>query len=222
VANLILYNSIYGQTQAAARGKMNRSIANTDISDIDNVLYIEPIETTSDTELQLSLKMKNTAQIRGFQVDMYLPEGVTAVKNNNGRIVAGLNAARLPDGSAHTLTVSERPDGAIRLLCGSQYDETFTGNDGEIATLTINVANDVEAGNYPLTLAYVKLTETDIKQSYLTGEVASSFMVLGEPNGITSAINTNETDDYYDLQGRRVTPVKKGIYIRNGQKVIMK
>ena len=222
VANLILYNSIYGPTANASRGRMNRSIANTDISTIDNVLYFEPIETTSGTEMQLSLKMKNTAQIRGFQVDVYLPEGVTAVKNNNGRIVAGLNAARLPDGSAHTLTVSERPDGAIRLLCGSQYDETFTGNDGEIATLTINVGEDVEAGNYPLTLAYVKLTETDIKQSYLTSEVASSFAVLGEPNGITSARYANETDDYYDLQGRRVTPVKKGIYIRNGQKVIVK
>jgi len=222
VANIIMTGSPNGQAQAASRGRMNRSIANTDISTIDNVLYIEPLETTSDTEMQLSLKMKNTAAIRGFQVDVYLPEGVTAVKNNNGRIVAGLNPARLPDGSAHTLTVSERPDGAIRLLCGSQYDETFTGTEGEIATLTINVANDVEAGNYPLTLAYVKLTETDIKQSYLTGEVASSFMVLGEPNGITSARYANEADDYYDLQGRRVTPVKKGIYIRNGQKVIVK
>ena len=29
-------------------------------------------------------------------------------------------------------------------------------------------------------------------------------------------------DAYYDLQGRKVTPVKKGLYIHNGKKVIVK
>ena len=35
--------------------------------------------------------------------------------------------------------------------------------------------------------------------------------------------NGSATNDaYYDLQGRKVTPVKKGIYIKNGKKVIVK
>ena len=164
----------------------------TDLSAIDNVIYMEPLEVTKGTEVVVPLQMKNTAQIRGFQVDVYLPEGMTAVKNNNGRIVAALNAARLPDGSAHTLTVSERPDGAIRLLCGSQYDETFTGNDGEIATLTINVGADVEAGNYPLTLGYVKLTETNINNYYLTDEVVTTMTVTEN--------NTPPTIDVTDIK----------------------
>ncbi len=31
-----------------------------------------------------------------------------------------------------------------------------------------------------------------------------------------------ETDDFYDLQGRKVTPTRKGLYIKNGKKVVIK
>jgi CRISPR/Cas system-associated protein endoribonuclease Cas2 len=194
VANLILYNNIFGQTASAARGLRK---ANTDISGNDNVIYIEPLQTPSNTQLQLSLKMKNTAAIRGFQTDVYLPEGVTAVKNSNGRYLASLTASRLPEGSAHTLTVSEQPDGAIRLLCGSQYDETFTGSDGEIATLTISVSGDMNPGDYPIVLRYVKLTETNISNYYLTDEVETTMNVTGPSDGrVTFDENATALPDY--------------------------
>lgn len=172
----------------------------TDLSAIDNVIYMEPLEVTKGTEVVVPLQMKNTAQIRGFQFDLYLPAGVTVAKGSNGRYVASLSSGRLPDGSAHTLTVSERPDGAIRLLCGSQYDETFTGNDGEIATLTINVGENVEAGVYPLRLGYVKLTETNISNYYLTDEVVTTMTVAEN--------NTPPTIDVTDI-----TQLDNAIYI---------
>ena len=93
--------------------------------------------------MTLSLKMKNTTAIRGFQFDLYLPEGVTVAKSAKGKILGALSADRLPDEDEHTLTFNEHPDGAIRFLCNSQYDETFTGNDGEIATLQVIIGQDV-------------------------------------------------------------------------------
>ena len=180
IANLILYNSVYGNTNANASRRTQRQ-AVTDVSLIDNVVYLEPFEAKPGGEVQLKLKMKNTAQIRGFQFDLYLPEGITAKKDGNERIVCTLNDGRRPDGDQHTLTLSERPDGAIRFLCGSQYDETFTGSDGEIATLTVSVADDMAEADYPVYLRHVKLTETDISKYYLTEEIETTAMVMNNP-----------------------------------------
>jgi len=55
----------------------------TDLSAYDNVIYVAPQTVTAseaETTITLSICMKNTAAIRGFQFDMYLPDGVTAKK----------------------------------------------------------------------------------------------------------------------------------------------
>ena len=76
------------------------------------------------TETALSIKMKNKAEIRGFQFDLTQPEGVMAAKGSNGRIQAKLTADRLPEEDEHTLMVTEQADGTLRFLCGSEYMET--------------------------------------------------------------------------------------------------
>ena len=156
--------------------------ANTDISGIDNVIYISPFSVAQGTQVNLSFKMKNTASIRGFQFDLYLPDGMTVVKSSKGRIQGALTEARLPEEDEHDLTFSEQADGAIRFLCSSQYDETFTGNDGEIASLTVSVAADMPLGNHPILLKTMKLTETDISRFYETEQVESTVTVIAAQN----------------------------------------
>lgn len=157
--------------------------ANTDISSLNNVIYIEPFTTTQGAQVQMSIKMKNTVAIRGFQFDLYLPDGVTAAKTSKGKFIASLTANRLPEDDEHTLTLSEQSDGSIRFLCGSLYDETFTGTDGEIATLTINIGAGMANGNHPIYLKKMKLTETDISNYYET-ELIETCLILG-PAGYT-------------------------------------
>lgn len=43
-----------------------------------------------------------------------------------------------------------------------------------------------------------------------------------ETTGIKYNVNDNENDNYYDLQGRRVEHPKKGLYIKNNKKVVVK
>lgn len=156
---------------------------NTDISTLNNVIYIEPFTATQGTQVQMSIKMKNTVDIRGFQFDLYLPDGVTAAKTSKGKFIASLTADRLPVDDEHTLTLSEQSDGAIRFLCGSLYDETFTGTDGEIAKLTINIGAEMANGNHPIYLKNMKLTETNISNYYET-ELIETCLILG-PAGYT-------------------------------------
>ena len=191
IANIIHTGSIYGNNNASARMLSPRK-ANTDLNTYDNVMYISPFTASAGTQTTLSIKMKNTAEIRGFQFDLYLPEGMTVVKSNKGRIQGALSAGRLPDEDEHELTFSEQADGAIRFLCSSQYDETFTGNDGEIATLQVDIANSMADGDYPILLKDMKLTETDISK-YYTADLIETTVTIGEVDTRTILDETSTT-----------------------------
>jgi len=165
---------------------------NTDVSSIDNVVYITPFTVSSGTQTSLSIRMKNTALIRSFQFDLYLPDGVSVVKSSKGRIQGSLSQSRLPDEDQHLLTFSEQPDGAIRFLCGSEYDESFTGSDGEIATLQIDVSADMSAGDYPVYIKNITLSETDIKNHYDT-ELVESTITIGTPADTRTVLDETST-----------------------------
>lgn len=207
----------------------------TDLTNIDNVIYVESLEVDFDDEdviqkitgniytTTLSICMKNTVPIRGFQFNLYLPESVTAATNNKGRIVCSLNKNRLEEDDEHTLTLAAQDDGSILFLCGSQYDENFTGNDGEIISLTVNVDTDIEAGVYPVLLKNIKLTETDISKYYETAEVESSLTIkrtLVGIHGIT--LLQDAAIPVYNVSGQRLATPHKGINIVRGKKVIAK
>lgn len=181
IANLIMTGSIYGGSNNVKPESRRQKAQAADYG--ENYIFVKdvelPIEEASGAEVTLSLRMENTAAIRGFQFDMYLPEGFSAVKNNKGRIVASLSSGRLPEDDEHTLTVQEQPDGAIRFLCSSLYDETFTGNSGEIATVKVKLAENITAGNYKILLRNMKLTETNISNFYETDNVETIIKVEG-------------------------------------------
>ena len=164
--------------------------ANTDISTLDNIIYVEPFNAAAGAQVQMSIKMKNSAAIRGFQFDLFLPDGVTVAKSAKGKIIASLTESRLPLEDEHTLTLSEQGDGSIRFLCGSMADETFTGTDGEIATLTINVDGGVANGDYPIYLRTMKLTETDISKYYETESIETTLTVGGKSYTILDETST--------------------------------
>jgi len=152
--------------------------ADTDISSLDNVIYIESFSAKpGSSELDVSFKMKNAAAIRGFQFSLTLPEGVTPATYGSGAIKCTLAAARLGEGDQHTINVEAQADGSYKFLCGSLADETFIGTDGEVAVLKVNIAADMAEGAYPIVLTSMKLTETDISKFYETERVESTLTI---------------------------------------------
>lgn len=145
-----------------------------------NVIYIKPFAALAGSQATISVKMKNTAEIRSFQFDLQLPDGVTVVKSAKGKIQGSLSAGRLPEEDEHTLSFSEHEGNVIRFLCGSLSDETFTGNDGEIATLQVDVAANVEAEDHTVYLRNMKLSESDISKFYQTEELGTTLAVAPE------------------------------------------
>ena len=170
----------------------------TDISQIDNVIYMEPQEVPIGSRGTLSFKMKNNAPIRGFQFDLYLPEGMTVATSSNGKVEASLNATKLPEGDSHLLTASIQ-DGFVRFLCSSQYDENFATGDDIMMTLKVNVSEDMTEGEYPIELKTVKLSETDVENYYLTELVRSKVIVGSYLLGDVNADGVVDISDYISI-----------------------
>ena len=225
IANIISTGSIYGGTSNNAKAAMSKGVTMpaTDESDAENVIYVENVSGSKKSQVELSVRMRNASDIRGFQFDLYLPEGVSMATNAK----ASLSSDRLAAGDAHTLMVDEVSDGAVRFLCSSMNDESFAGGDGEIATLTVNIADNVAIGDYDVVVKNALMTETDISKSYEADDIKSTLTVLDQ-TGVETVTADNERRDgsIYTVGGQLVgkkattSQLRKGIYIRNGRKFV--
>ena len=218
IANFILKGSFSGKS-SLRKSRREAGIEN-------NYLYVQDKElqknAKKDVEVTLTISMKNEAPIRAFQFDMYLPEGISVVKNDTERIMAKLCQERLPKDDIHDLIVGKQTDGAIRFLCGSQNDKTFTGNDGGLLTLQVNISKDLEPGEYPVLLKNLKLQETDIDRFYEADEVPFTIKVM-DGDAIHDIRAAEEEGVIYDLSGKAVSnPNQQGVIIVNGKKIVNK
>ena len=160
----------------------------TDYSVIDNTLYIERTEASAGGQVQLSIKMKNTVEIQGYQFDLYLPEGVTVATDVEGFPMVELSTERTTARKTDYFDSSIMPDGHLIVMCGSTKGYTFEGNDGEVALVTLDVADNMEEGEYAIIMRNVALTDPSAT-SYDTDFLKSTLEVftykLGDVNADT-------------------------------------
>lgn len=104
------------------------------------------------------------------------------------------------------------------VLKGSATEDYEVANEGDIYILAKNDAN--EAVFAPAQVGTLKAGKAYIEKA----SVASGAPVLriGGTTGIANTIAMPETNEYYDLTGRRVNQLQQGIYIVNGKKVVVK
>ena len=102
-----------------------------------------------------------------------------------------------------------------------------TVNIGEVYLLFNDVFYFSQAGTIPAGGIYLQLPEEEEQES--DPIKTRSFLTIGDDGttGIHSASLKNQgqmqNDNWYDLSGRIVSsPAKKGIYIRNGRKVVIR
>ncbi len=120
----------------------------TDLATLDNVIYIDPVEAYRDSEATLSVKMKNTAEITGYQFDLYLDEGFTFATDEEGLEKAELSLERTTAKRTNFFNTVLLDDGSLRVLCYSSKKLAFEGNDGEVARIAINIPADIVCGNF--------------------------------------------------------------------------
>lgn len=143
----------------------------TDISTLDNVVYIESgknVTIGSDGNAVIPINMKNSVGITGFQFYLTLPSGVSASE---------VTLTKSTSRKAEDVSFSEatQADGRIKVVCYTTDDNEFSGNDGEIATITIS--NAISA-NYEFGMSSIELSShgTPIR----TDEVITSTVKLDD------------------------------------------
>lgn len=157
----------------------------TDISQIANTIYIERTEAAAGQQIQLSVKMKNTVAVQGYQFDLYLPTGVTVATDEDGFALAELSTARTTKNKTNYFESSATSDGGLRVLCGSTKGYTFSGNDGEVAIITLNISADINDGEHAIILKNIKLSDPNsvaYRTDYVKSTLAISSYTLGDVN----------------------------------------
>ena len=131
----------------------------TDISQIDNTIYAESMSCAAGSSFTMSVKMKNTIAMTGFQFDLELPTGVSVATDADDFYIIELSEERTTAARTNYFDNALQKDGSIRIMASSTKNFTFSGNDGEVATIKVNVANTVADGKYPIILKNIVLSD---------------------------------------------------------------
>ena len=221
IAHLKLYGTINKPTEESPA---KRFVMEAE-ADTENYIYVDPISVDGESEITLSVKMKNAVEAEGFAFDLYLPEGMSFVTNNNGFVEASLSTERTTARKTNSFNAVIRQDGSLRVLAASSNGSSISGNDGEVALVTIHIDSSLTAGEYLLQLKNIAISDVDAV-SHRTDIQESKIIIVdnGITTGIEGAEGENTTDQWYSLDGKKLNskPKAAGIYIKNGKKVVIK
>ena len=158
----------------------------TDISQLDNTIYAVNATGKVGGEMEFSISMKNSIEATGFQFDLVLPEGITVAEEDDFPLM-DLSLERTTRKKTDYFNSEYQTDGSLRVLCNSTKGYAFTGNDGEVAVATLNIAADLEDGDYPVILKNIIITDATGNERHTVDRVKSTITIesylLGDANG---------------------------------------
>ncbi len=157
----------------------------TDLSALTDAVYVEPLEAPAGSQQTLSVCMKNSIEVQTIQFDLYLPEGLTIVPNEDEEL---MTASKARINKFNYFESSMQSDGALRLLAQATTTNIAVG-DGEIATVMVSVPADMALGDYPITVKNILLVSKD-NDSKTVNEVTTMITVV-EP--VDSRVVLDET-----------------------------
>ena len=179
-------------------GQYEMSLKNIILTDPDATRYVSENVTGTVTilnsnklELQdlsildgnsnqtLPIYLKNETQISGFQCDLYLPEGVEVLKNEDGDYLIELQRT---SANEHSVIARQMEDGSLRIVCSSMKGTAFSDNDGEV--LGVQIKCNLESGSHLVRLKKIILTNSDAAR-FTSPDVTCNINVI-EPVVITA------------------------------------
>jgi len=164
--------------------------ADTDTMQYSNIVYFANVEGRANTQVTLSLQMKNADPVIGFNFKLYLPEGMTVASAEDEwgdvTIDAALSGNRT-SASRHSFETALNKEGVLNVLCYSVKNYTFKGNTGEVAQIKINIGDSVAVGDYPIIIKEeaISLSGSTPQINYVKSTITISDYKLGDANGDT-------------------------------------
>ena len=158
----------------------------------DNYLHLETIDIKPGETKTIAMLMDNANEVRAAQGNIKLPEGVSFVTKDNGRLdVSNLNE-RSED---FTLSCEIQADGSMTFAHYSVDGFTYDGNEGGIFTFKIKADESVALGIYE-----VKLSEVVLSINGVGYDIDDSISQLNvSENLLKGDVNGDNTVDVADI-----------------------
>ena len=121
----------------------------------DNALVLEDVTTAPGSQFVLPINMVNVDEVTALQFDLYLPSGVT-IAEEDGELLIDL--ADRTTYRKHSLAFRQQADGAMRITCSSNNNATFSGNEGAIINVTLNVSSTIEEKEYVIAAKNIEIS----------------------------------------------------------------
>lgn len=170
---------------------------NTDITTIDDVIYVDHAKALTGKSVTLSLKMKHEMKVAGFQFNLVLPENFTIENVTRGEGIKGLDD---DDEYIYTFKNSDKEDGSRFFLCYSTTNTAMPEGDIEIAKVVVNVPEGIEPGEYGVILKNAELAYGTEKKviDYVKGSISVTDYIIGDANndGIISVVDITAIGQY--------------------------
>lgn len=156
----------------------------------ENVIYIEDTEALVDSEITLSVKMKNSVAAEAFAFDLVLPYGMNVVTDDDGNPLVSLSeertTARRTDTFGAAFLTAYRPNEAIRVIAASSNGSAIPAGDGEVCTIRLRIPKNMDSGYYGLRMMNISIADTEA-HSYDVNQMTSKIIIrglsLGDANG---------------------------------------
>uniref|UniRef100_UPI003FF01CFA hypothetical protein n=1 Tax=Prevotella sp. TaxID=59823 RepID=UPI003FF01CFA len=182
----------------------------TDLSQYANIVYAQNLTAEAGSTATLSIRLKNNLEIPGWQLDMKLPDGVTFAKGSDGRELIKLSTQRTTPQKHNVFEYAMRSDGYMRVLCASTTNAVFDGNEGEVATIQLDIDENLEPGDYTIVLKEVEVSDMAFKAhradrleatltvtAKSTSEYAKGYVVAIAPLTLGDTGGESATADIY-------------------------
>lgn len=155
-------NACTGEINAAMetfRSSVNGIGEVTDISQMDNAVYIEPFTARVGEDVQIEVKLKNAAAATSYGFELVLPEGMTINVNSDNEFDDELELSSR--NSKHSVTTNLLANGNYKVGVASMSSKAITGNDGTVMTITAQVSAEMSEGDYAVRIVAPLLVSTD-------------------------------------------------------------
>jgi hypothetical protein len=141
-------------------------------------LYADDLQTLPGTTAVLAVNLDNVDQAIGCKFDLRLPAGVTVVTKSNGKLDATLTERA----EYHSISSSHLDNGDYSFVITSQENDLFTGNNGALVEIRLDVPLTMECGDYTVQVLNTDLTalrdntSTNVKLDNMDSKLTVTYM----------------------------------------------
>jgi len=176
------------------------------------------IEANGTADLVISLE--SSAVAAAAQLNVVLPEGIE-VKYDADEEEYLFTKGEIVAKKKH-VAVSKEADGSYQVLIQSGTDAVpFTQASGTLVTLPL-VAGELATATVQGSVKNIKVADFN-GGKMIDGDEVSFNITIAEPTAIKGlSAEESKTAEVYNLNGQRVSTARKGVFIVNGKKTVIK